>query len=77
MFLVNLQSRVDGWTSGRFGTGLIEETKLGRKMPTDLETRPLSVSFLFRTSGKEYHSQAGSTTFFAELDLIDLIAKKR
>ena len=24
--------------------------------------RPLSVSFLFRTSGKEYHSQAGSTT---------------
>ena len=24
--------------------------------------RPLSVSFLFRTSGKEYHSQAGLTT---------------
>ena len=24
-------------------------------------TRVLSVSFLFRTSGKEYHSQAGST----------------
>ena len=24
--------------------------------------KPLSVSFLFRTSGKEYHSQAGSTT---------------
>ena len=41
MFLVNLQSRVDGWTCGRFGTGLVEETKLGRKMPTNLETNEL------------------------------------
>ena len=27
-----------------------------------LEARPISVSFLICTSGKEYHSQAGSTT---------------
>ena len=41
MYLANLQSRVDGWTSGRFGVGLVEESKLGRKMPTDLETNEL------------------------------------
>ena len=35
-----------------------------------LSLRPLSVSFLFRTSGKEYHSQAGSTT--AHDTLLDL-----
>ena len=37
--------------------------------------RPLSVSFRFRNSGKEYDSQAGSTTFFHKPRIIISLAK--
>ena len=43
------------------------ESKLGQKCDICsilLIFRPISVSFLIRTSGKEYHSQAGSTTTY-------------
>ena len=43
------------------GMGELFFTGRGRARPGN-KSKPLSVSFLFLTSGKEYHSQAGSTT---------------
>ena len=37
--------------------------KVKKTLPTLFLSRPISVSFLIRTSGKENHSQAGSTIF--------------
>ena len=38
--------------------------------------RPLSVPFLFRTSGKDSHSQAGSTNQNGEFNISALVGKR-